>query len=206
MGVNAATDETLVERVAAGSQEALAELYDRYQALSYGMATRITGDRTIAQDVVQETFLGIWRAAQRFTESRGSARTWIIAICHHRAVDVVRRRRPDSPLPDPELPPPEQLTTPDVWPEVNRSLDAGVVRRAIDELPGPQREAIELAYFGGLTQQEIARRTDVPLGTVKSRVRLGLVALRDALGDATADGPSGAGQIARESHDAAQTP
>jgi len=118
---------------------------------------------------------------------------------------VVRRRRPDSPLPDPDLPPPVQLTTPDVWPEVNRSLDAGVVRRAIDELPGPQREAIELAYFGGLTQQEIARRTDVPLGTVKGRVRLGLVGLRRALGDATSDAPNVPGRVGPEPLDTGQT-
>lgn len=179
--VTAVSDEMLVERVAAGDQVSLAELYNRYQALTFGMATRITGDRSIAEDVVQETFLGIWRAAGRFAEKRASARTWIVAICHHRAVDVLRRRRPSSPLPDPELPPPDQLVSPDVWPEVSRGLDADVVREALDGLPPAQREAIELAYFGGLTQHEIAERTGVPLGTVKSRVRLGLGALRNAL-------------------------
>ena len=177
----AATDEMLVERVANGDQGSLAELYDRYHAVAFGLAARITGDRTVAEDVVQETFIGVWRAAGRFSEGRASARTWIIAICHHRAVDVLRRRRPSSPLPDPELPPPVQLVSVDVWPAVSRALDAEAVRGALNGLPAAQREAIELAYFGGLTQQEIAARTDVPLGTVKSRVRLGLVALRDAL-------------------------
>lgn len=176
-----ATDEMLVGRVAEGDQGSLAELYDRYQALAFGLAARITGDRTVAEDVVQETFIGVWRAAGRFSAGRASARTWIVAICHHRAVDVLRRRQPSSPLPDPELPPPEQLVSVDVWPEVSRILDAEVVRGALNGLPATQREAIELAYFGGLTQQEIAARTDVPLGTVKSRVRLGLVALRDEL-------------------------
>ncbi len=188
MGLTEATDEMLVERVAAGDQDSLAELYDRYQALTFGMAIRITGDRTVAQDVVQETFLGIWRASGRFAAERAKARTWIVAICHHRAVDAVRRRRFAAPLPDPELPPPQQLVSPDVWPEVSRSLDADVVRRALGGLPGPQREAIELAYFAGLTQHEIAQRTQVPLGTVKGRVRLGLVGLRRALGAATSDG------------------
>lgn len=187
VGATEGTDEMLVERVAAGDQGSLAALYDRYQALTFGMAMRITGDRTVAQDVVQETFIGIWRASGRFAAERASARTWIVAICHHRAVDAVRRRRPAAPLPDPELPPPQQLVSPDVWPEVSRSLDADVVRRALEGLPEPQREVIELAYFAGLTQQEIAQRTQVPLGTVKSRVRLGLVGLRRALGATTFD-------------------
>lgn len=180
-GVNGASDEMLLERVAAGDQQSLADLYDRYQRLTFGIATRITGDRAIAEDVIQETFLGIWRAAGNFAERRASARTWIIAICHHRAVDAVRRRRPSSPLPDPELPPPAQLVSPDVWPDVSRGIDAQVVREALNGLPVAQREAIELAYFAGLTQHEIADRTQVPLGTVKSRVRLGLGALRKEL-------------------------
>lgn len=180
-----ATDEMLVGRVAAGDQGALAELYDRFQALTFGMAVRITGDRTVAQDVVQETFIGVWRASGRFAADRATARTWIVAICHHRAVDAVRRRRPNSPLPDPELPAPQQLVAPDVWPEVSRGLDADVVRRALGELPVLQRQAIELAYFSGLTQHEIAERTQVPLGTVKSRVRLALVGLRRVLDTAS---------------------
>jgi len=179
------TDEVLVERVAGGDQDALAELYDRFQALTFGMAVRITGDRTVAQDVVQETFIGLWRASGRFSADRATARTWIVAICHHRAVDAVRRRRPVAPLPDPELPAPQQLVTPDVWPEVSRGLDAEVVRRALAGLPESQREAIELAYFSGLTQHEIAERTQVPLGTVKGRVRLALVGLRRALSAAS---------------------
>lgn len=179
------TDEVLVERVAGGDQDALAELYDRFQALTFGMAVRITGDRTVAQDVVQETFIGLWRASGRFSADRATARTWIVAICHHRAVDAVRRRRPVAPLPDPELPAPQQLVTPDVWPEVSRGLDADVVRRALAGLPESQREAIELAYFSGLTQHEIAERTQVPLGTVKGRVRLALVGLRRALSAAS---------------------
>lgn len=156
----------------------------------YGLATRITGDTALAQDVVQDAFVGVWRNASRFSSVRASARTWILSITHHRAVDALRRRRPTQELPDPELPPPTQLTLPDVWLDVSQRLDADDVRRALESLSTVQREAIELAYFSGLTQQEIAARTGAPLGTVKSRVRLGLLALRDVLdGGAGSDGP-----------------
>lgn len=174
------TDEALLEWVASGEQGALAQLYDRYQGLMHGMATRITGDATLAQDVVQDAFVGIWRNAARYMSSRASARTWILSITHHRAVDALRRRRPTTEMPEPDTAP-AQLVLPDIWPEVSRRLDAEAVRSALDGLPDNQRQAIELAYFSGLTQQEIADRTEAPLGTVKSRVRLGLLQLRRAL-------------------------
>lgn len=174
------TDEALLEWVASGEQGALSQLYDRYQGLMYGMATRITGDASLAQDVVQDAFVGIWRNAARYMSSRASAKTWILSITHHRAVDALRRRRPTIELPDPDIAP-HQLVLPDIWPEVARRLDAAAVRSALDALPDSQRQAIELAYFSGLTQQEISERTDAPLGTVKSRVRLGLLQLRRVL-------------------------
>jgi RNA polymerase sigma-70 factor (ECF subfamily) len=104
-----------------------------------------------------------------------------MAITHHRAVDAIRRRRPTVELPEPEMPPPAALTMPDIWEEVAGRLDSATIRSAMARLSDVQRQAIELAYFGGLTQQEIAERTSAPLGTVKSRVRLGLLALRDEL-------------------------
>ena len=184
----AVTDEALLESIAAGEQSALSELYDRYQGLMYGMATRITGDPTQAQDVVQDAFVGVWRNAGRYTSTRASARTWILSIAHHRAVDAVRRRRPTSELPESDMTPPASLVSPDVWPEVARRLDTDSVQGALARLPAAQREAIELAYFAGLTQQEIAARTEAPLGTVKSRVRLGLLQLRRVLdGDAMSE-------------------
>ena len=103
---------------------------------------------------------------------RGSVKTWLLAIVHHRAVDAVRRRRPTNALPESEDVTPAALTTPDVWGEVSADLDATTVRAALDVLPDVQREVIELAYFGGLTQQEIAARTGAPLGTVKGRCAL----------------------------------
>jgi len=176
-----ATDESLLERAGRGDSTAIASLYDRYQGLMYGLATRITGDAALAQDVVQDAFVGIWRNAARYSSDRAPARTWILSITHHRAIDAVRRRRPVSEIPDPAVTP-EALTLPDIVGDVLGRLDAQRVREALATLSGPQREAIDLAYFSGLTQQEIAQRTGAPLGTVKSRVRLGLLALRDALG------------------------
>ena len=175
------SDEELIGRLAATADEAaLSDLYDRYQAMMYGLAMRITGDAALAQDAVQEAFVGVWRNAGRYSAGRASVRTWIMSITHHRSIDVVRRRRPTTTLPDTETVD-EALRSPDVWPAVNRSLDADAVRTAIAGLPDIQRQAIELAYFEGLTQVEIADRTGAPLGTVKSRVRLGLQTMRRAL-------------------------
>ena len=174
-------DRAVLVRLADGELDALGDLYDRYKTMAYSIAYRITNDPSLAEDVVQDAFLGVWRNAARYIEGRGSVKTWLLAIVHHRAIDTVRRRRPTTELPDVELPPPSALTLPDVWAEVVAVLDAETVRVALDVLSDVQREAIELAYFGGLTQQEIAERTATPLGTVKSRMRLGLLAMRRTL-------------------------
>jgi RNA polymerase sigma-70 factor (ECF subfamily) len=180
-------DRSVLERVAAGQLDALEDLYDRYRTMAYSIALRITGDASAAEDVVQEAFLGAWRNAGRYAEARGSVKTWLLSIVHHRAVDAVRRRRPTVELPEREDASPAPLTLPDIWPEVAQGLDRDTIRAALAGLPDVQREAIQLAYFGGLTQQEIAARTGTPLGTVKSRVRLGLLAMRRTLvGDADA--------------------
>ena len=174
-------DRAVLVRLADGELAALEELYDRYKTMAYSIAYRITNDPTLAEDVVQDAFLGAWRNAARYAEGRGSVKTWLLAIVHHRAIDSVRRRRPTTELPDIEQPLPSALTLPDVWAEVVAVLDAATVHGALAVLSDVQREAIELAYFGGLTQQEIAERTATPLGTVKSRMRLGLLAMRRAL-------------------------
>jgi RNA polymerase sigma-70 factor, ECF subfamily len=174
-------DRAVLALVTAGQLDALQELYDRYRVMAYSIAYRITTDASLAEDVVQDAFLGVWRNAGRYVEGRGSVKTWLLSIVHHRAVDAVRRRRPTSELPEREDVPPPQLTLPDVWADVAADLDRADIARALATLPDVQREAIELAYWGGLTQQEIAERTGTPLGTVKSRVRLGLLALRRAL-------------------------
>jgi RNA polymerase sigma-70 factor (ECF subfamily) len=186
-------DRAVLALVADGQLDSLQELYDRYRTMAYSIALRITTDASLAEDVVQDAFLGVWRNAARYVEGRGSVKTWVLSIVHHRAVDAVRRRRPTSSLPEPEETPPPALTLPDVWQEVVGNLDRAEIAGAMATLTEVQREAIELAYWSGLTQQEIAAQTGAPLGTVKSRVRLGLLALRRSLvGDGASAGAEGA--------------
>jgi RNA polymerase sigma-70 factor (ECF subfamily) len=175
------TDRETMDRLAHGDLGALERLYDQYGAMSFSIAYRITGDRASAEDVVQEAFLGAWRNAARYADARGTVKTWLLSIVHHRAIDAVRRRRPTAELPESEGAVPAPLVMPDTWTEISASLDRESVRAALSTLSDVQRQAIELAYFGGLTQSEIAERTGVPLGTVKGRMRLGLDALRAAM-------------------------
>jgi RNA polymerase sigma-70 factor (ECF subfamily) len=170
-----------MSRLASGDLGALDQLFEQYGAMAFSIAYRITGDRTAAEDVVQDAFLGAWRNAARYADARGSVRTWLLSIVHHRAIDAIRRRRPTVELPDPEASVPDALTLPDAWAAVASNLDRDAVQAALTRISDVQREAIELAYFGGLTQTEIAARTGVPLGTVKGRLRLGLQGLRAAL-------------------------
>src|SRR3954469_18329687 len=174
-------DRAVLVRLADGELDALEDLYDRYKTMAYSIAYRITNDATLAEDVVQEAFLGVWRNATRYVEGRGSVKTWLLSIVHYRAIDAVRRRRATVDLPERDDAPPPALRLPDVWGEVASNLDADEVRAALASLSDVQREALELAYFGGLTQTEIAERTGTPLGTVKSRMRLGLLAMREML-------------------------
>ena len=174
-------DRAALARISGGELAALEDLYDRYKTMAYSIAYRITNDPTLAEDVVQDAFLGAWRNAARYVEGRGSVKTWLLSIVHHRAIDAIRRRRPTTELPEIDSGLPEALTLPDVWAEVSASLDSVTVREALVALSDVQREALELAYFGGLTQQEISERTGTPLGTVKSRMRLGLLAMRRSL-------------------------
>ena len=174
-------EDHLLERMAAGDALAMAPFYDLLASRAYALALRITRDPDIAQDVVQESFVGTWSRAASWDADRGSGRTWFLSIVHHRAIDALRRRRgPTVQLPEPGdgMPTPAVLAAPDPWPEVSERLDRALVLDALRRLPDAQRVAIELAYFQGLSQGEIAVVTSAPLGTVKSRVRLGLLALR----------------------------
>lgn len=161
--------------------QALEILYDRYGTMAYSIAHRVTHDAAMAEDVVQEAFLGAWRNAARYRVDRGSVKTWLMAIVHHRAIDAVRRRKLTTELPEVEFAPPPQFQVPDVWVAVSARLDADDIQRALGVLTAVERVAIELAFFGGLTQQEVAVRTGAPLGTVKGRIRRGLLAMRQAL-------------------------
>jgi RNA polymerase sigma-70 factor (ECF subfamily) len=174
-------DRAVLEAIASGDHGAIEVLYERYKTMAYGLALRITGDASLADDVVQEAFVGAWRNAGRYATERGSVKTWLLAIVHHRAIDAIRRRRPTTELPEHEEAPPPSLTLPDVWSEVAGRLDREEILGALASLSTVQREVLELGYFGGLTQQEIAVRTNTPLGTVKSRMRLGLLQMRRAM-------------------------
>jgi RNA polymerase sigma-70 factor, ECF subfamily len=174
-------DRETMDRLASGDLEALERLYEHHGAMAFSIAFRITSDRSAAEDVVQEAFLGAWRNAGRYVDARGTVRTWLLSIVHHRAIDAVRRRRPTTELPESESALPQALTGADAWGEVSDRLDREEIVAALRSISEVQREAIELAYFGGLTQTEIAERTGVPLGTVKGRLRLGLQGLRAAM-------------------------
>ena len=174
------SDEAVLALIARADDHALAELYRRFGRLAYGLAFRILRDDALAQDAVQEAFLGVWRAAGRFTPERAKPSTWLLTLVHRRAVDLVRReeRRRAEPLqPDTE---PLDAGTPD---EAELATQREAIRDALRKLPPEQREAIELAYYGGYTQSELAERLDQPLGTIKSRMFTGLARLRDVLGE-----------------------
>ena len=180
-----AADHTTLERMARGDHEALAELYDRHSRLVYSLALRIIRDQGEAEDIVQEVFSQAWRQASRYEARRGNVIAWLLNLTRSRAIDRLRGRqsRPETAsesllaidIPDLTLPVDEQL-----------SLEgrASRVRAAMKELSVLQRVAIELAFYEGLTHVEIAERLELPLGTVKTRIRQGLLKLKDRLAGA----------------------
>jgi RNA polymerase sigma-70 factor (ECF subfamily) len=184
-------DRRLIERLAAGELEALSELYERHKTMAFSIAIRVTGNEAAAEDAVQDAFLGAWRSAGRYVAGRASVRTWLLTIVHRRAIDTVRRRRRPDATVELDADVAESLAVPDVWQEVAQGLDRATVSAALEQISAVQRQAIELAYFEGLTQTEIATRTTVPLGTVKSRLRLGLLGMRRALTAAGEEPDSG---------------
>jgi RNA polymerase sigma factor (sigma-70 family) len=175
------SDEALVALVARGDDGALAALYDRFGRVAYGLALRVVRDRSLAEDAVQDAFLTVWRNADRFMPERAKASTWILTFVHRRAVDLVRReeRRRTEPLPETPLESEAPATDEEAWLRLRRER----VQKALRLLPDQQREALELAYFGGFTQSELAERLGEPLGTIKSRMFTGLARLRELLAD-----------------------
>ncbi len=172
------SDEQVLEAVGRGDDDALGVLYDRFGRLAFRLAFRILRDRALAEDAVQEAFLAVWRSADAYKRERAKPSTWILTVVHRRAVDLVRREqsRRSEPLevaPEPSVGPVDEDA-------VLRDRRAAV-QAALTELPGDQRQALELAYYGGLTQSELAERLGVPLGTVKSRMFAGLGRLRELL-------------------------
>ena len=170
------SDEEVLAGIAGGDDQGLAELYDRYGRVAYGLAYRVLRDQALAEDAVQDAFLAIWRSADGYRRERAKPSTWILTLVHRRAVDLVRRedrRRAERLDETPEA------TGASVPEEADLREKRTAVQAALRELPQDQRQALELAYYGGFTQSELAERLGVPLGTIKSRMFAGLSRLRE---------------------------
>jgi RNA polymerase sigma-70 factor (ECF subfamily) len=176
-------DTALVALIARRDEGALSALYDRYSRLAFSLAMRIVGERALAEEITADAFVSVWRAAGSFTAERGRFVTWLLSVVRHRAIDELRRLNVRPEGTSVELN--EALQSTAVPDGLDDLMDVRqrqmVVRSALASLPAPQRQALELAYFGGLTQQEIADKTKTPLGTIKTRMRLGLLKMRDEL-------------------------
>ena len=173
------SDESLLARVAKGDDDALGNLYDRFGRVAYGLALRVLRDERLAEDAVQDAFLAVWRQAASFRPERANARTWVLTFVHRRAVDLVRReeRRRMEPL-EPEA----EAATGSTAEAAELRGRREAVQRALAQLPEEQRRPIELAYYAGFSQSELAERLGEPLGTIKSRMFTGLKRLRELLG------------------------
>ena len=176
-----AADSALITRMSGGDESALATLYDRWSDRVHSLAVHLLRDARDAEDIVEETFWQAWRGAARYDDARGNVGTWLLTICRSRSLDKLRsrRRRPDETTLDDDLaaaaPQPGAM-------DAMVTMETGrIVRAALAELPIEQRQTIELAYFRGLSQSEIAEKTGQPLGTIKTRVRLAMVKLREKL-------------------------
>ncbi len=177
------TDGLLLEQVADGDRQAFAALYDRYAHRLLGLIVRILGIRGDAEDVLQETFLQVWRTAGRFDPAKAPPDVWLLLLARSRALDRLRRRTPVIEAGQ------ERASADDPPAEAERTEAADRAREAVNDLPADQRVAVELAFFHGLTHEEIAARLNAPLGTVKTRIRLGLIRLRARMAPPT-DGPA----------------
>lgn len=181
-----ASDADLIGRTANGDARALEVLYDRYSRVVFSFALRTVGDRELAEELLQEVFFRAWKQGRAFDAVRGTFVTWLLTITHNLAIDEVRKRQRRPQRADGQAPETVLAGIADTGSGVEDEVWIGALRETISgalaQLPAPQREAIELAYYQGLTQREIAERLGEPLGTVKTRMRLGMRKLREALG------------------------
>ena len=168
-----ASEASLVWAIRSGDESAMAALYDRYSSLVYAVALRVLGDTGAAEDVLQEVFMQMWRNPAAFDSSRGNLGAWLGVITRNRAIDGLRKRRPETDIADVVV-----SVEPDMASDAERARAMEKVRGALSGMPGAQRTALEMAYFEGLTHTEIAAKTGEPLGTIKTRIRTGLQALR----------------------------
>ena len=177
------TDDDITRLISRSSPEGIEALYDRYGPLAYTVALRILSDQGAAEDVVQEAFLAVWRRGATYQATRGSLRAWLCTIVRNRAIDRLRGERGRPHVEAPGTIEERETSPSDPWAAVEAELTGHEVRRALAGLPVEQRQTIELAYFGGYSQSEIASTMEVPLGTVKGRVRMAMEKLRTALAD-----------------------
>jgi RNA polymerase sigma-70 factor (ECF subfamily) len=189
-----AADADLLRRIRAGDRTAVEDLYERFRRPAFALARRVLADDSLAEDVLQEAFLSVWRDPSAYDRARGSFSSWLLAVVHHKAVDAVRReesqrRRQTMAEEDHALA--EPVSARDVEEEAWTRVVAEQVRTALGLLSQPQREALTLAYYGGYTQREVAALTGTPLGTVKTRMLAGMRKLKAELGDATGSGAPG---------------
>jgi len=177
-------DEELMGLLRDGEVQAFEVIFDRHASAAFSLAYRMCGRRAAAEDIVQDAFLSLWRSGGGYDPRRGSVRSWVLSVVHNRAIDAFRRQgsRDRRDVPDEGIA--DRMPAPDATDaEVERRDDARQVRTALDELPSDQRRVIELAYFGGFTHSQIAEVLDLPPGTVKGRMRLGLTKMRYVLGE-----------------------
>jgi RNA polymerase sigma-70 factor (ECF subfamily) len=178
-------DEDLMALVQSGEARAFEVIFDRHSGPAFSLAYRMCARRAMAEDIVQEAFLSLWRSGARYDPARGSVRSWVLSAVHHRAIDAFRRDASKQSQDVRDESAAERLPAPELTEaEAVRRDEARTVRAALDELPAEQRHVIELAYFGGFTHTQIAEMLQLPTGTVKGRMRLGLAKLRISLGDA----------------------
>ena len=169
------TDFALLSAIGSGSEKAMAELYDRYSAVVYSVALRVLGDTGAAEDVLQEVFMQLWRNPSLFDSSRGNLAPWLAVIARNRAIDGLRKRRPESAIADVVI-----SVEPDMAGDAERAIVMTKVRGVLAEMPAAQRSALEMAYFEGMSHSEISEKTGEPLGTIKTRIRTALLTLRKA--------------------------
>ncbi len=183
--VRALADEELMQLVREGDTRAFEVIFDRHSGAAFSLAYRMCGRQAMAEDVVQEAFVSLWRSGARYDATRGSVRTWVLSVVRNRAIDIFRREGAKGSRDVTQDGMAERMPAPELTEsEVERRDEARQIRQALGELPPDQRQVIELAYFGGFTHREIASMLALPSGTVKGRMRLGLMKMRVVLGDA----------------------
>lgn len=168
-------DAMLVSAIRSGDEQAMAQLYERYSGIVYSVALRILGDTGAAEDILQEVFMQLWRSPDMFEATRGSLPGWLAVVTRNRAIDSLRKRRPETEITDVIV-----SIEPDLAGSAQSTRALEKIRSALGGMPAPQRSALEMAFFDGLTHTEIAEKTGEPLGTIKTRIRAGLLTLRKA--------------------------